>query len=137
MRSHGVRSFPDPDGRGDQFSDSSGINPETPAFQSARRACSKLLPAGPVKGPASQSRRLMMLKLSECMRNHGVPSFPDPTSTAPAPGTGFALAFGAPGSFVAVPGSLLSSPAYEQAARTCGLPGAGRPGAAKTDFAAG
>jgi hypothetical protein len=78
-----------------------------------------------------------MLQLSECMRNHSVPSFPDPIGTAAPPGTGFALTFGAPGSFIAVPASLIGSPAFERAARMCGLPEAGRPGAANSSFAAG
>jgi hypothetical protein len=133
MRSHGVPNFPDPGpGGGIQISSGSGINPQSPAFQSAQNACSKLLPGGgPLRGPVSESRKLAMLRLAECMRKHGLSTFPDPTSTAPAPGAGFGIAFGGPGSFIAVPQSLLQSPAFNQAAAVCNFPGAGRPGTAK------
>ena len=133
MRLHGVPSFPDPGaGGGIQINSSSGINPQSPAFQSAQNACSKLLPGGgPARGPAQESRRLAMVKLAECMRKHGLSTFPDPTATAPSPGAGLGLAFGSPGSFIAVPQSLMQSPAFDQAAAACDFPGAGRPGGAK------
>lgn len=63
-----------------------------------------------------------MLQLTRCMRAHGFSTFPDPTSTAPAPGTGFGIAFGAPGSFIAVPQTMLKSPGFNQAASQCGFP---------------
>ena len=72
-----------------------------------------------------------MVKLAECMRKHGLSTFPDPTATAPSPGAGFGLAFGSPGSFIAVPQSLMQSPAFDQAAAACDFPGAGRLGGAK------
>jgi hypothetical protein len=59
------------------------------------------------------------------MRSHGLPSFPDPVARPPAPGTGFGLAFGAPGSVIAVPQTMLDSPAFQQAAAACNFPGAG------------
>jgi hypothetical protein len=68
-----------------------------------------------------------MLELSECMRAHGLENFPDPVSTAPQPGAGFGVAFGRPGSFIAVPQSMINSPAFDQAAVACHFPGAGRP----------
>jgi hypothetical protein len=47
MRSHGVPSFPDPNGQG--AFDSSKFNENTPAFQSASKACQSLMKAlGPV-----------------------------------------------------------------------------------------
>jgi hypothetical protein len=124
MRTNGVPSFADPSpGGGIQIPN--GVNPRSPAFVSAQRACSKLLP--PLGGgrQASESRKLAMLRLSQCMRRHGLSTFPDPVSTPPAPGTGFGFAFGAPGSFIAVPQGILQSPGFERAAASCGLPGAG------------
>jgi hypothetical protein len=131
MRSHGVPNFPDPGaGGGIEISAGSGINPKSPAFQSARNECFKFLPGGgPGRGPVSESRKLAMLRLAECMRSHGLSTFPDPTSTPPSPGSGFGIAFGGPGSFIAVPQSLIQSPAFRQAAAACGFPGAGRAGA--------
>jgi hypothetical protein len=133
MRSHGVPNFPDPGpGGGIQISSNSGINPQSPAFQSAQNACSKLMPGGgPLRGPVSESQKLAMLRLAKCMRKHGLSTFPDPRTTAPAPGTGFGIAFGGPGSFIAVPQSLIQSPAFNQAAAACNFPGAGRRGTAK------
>jgi hypothetical protein len=47
MRSHGVPNFPDPQVSGGhvtmQLSPSSGIDPNSPAFQSAQQACQSLI----------------------------------------------------------------------------------------------
>ena len=66
-----------------------------------------------------------MLSMSQCMRKHGFSTFPDPTASPPQPGGRFGLAFGAPGSFIAIPASIIQSPGFAQAAHACGLPGAG------------
>lgn len=132
MRSHGVPNFPDPPsgGGGIQITPASGVNPQSPAFQSAQNACSKLMPGGgPGRGPVSETRKLAMLRLAECMRAHGLTTFPDPTSSPPSPGAGFGLAFGGPGSFLAVPRAMMNSPAFKQAAAECGFPGGGGRGA--------
>jgi hypothetical protein len=131
MRAHGITNFPDP-GPGGGIQLPAGINPQSPGFRSAQKTCFKLLPrGGPGGGHASESQKRQMLAMSECMRRHGLSTFPDPVTTAPAPGTGFGLAFGAPGSFIAIPQALMNSPAFNQAAAACGLPGAGRAGKAK------
>jgi hypothetical protein len=86
MRAHGVPSFPDSNagGGGFQFSPRSGFNPQAPAARSAQTACRKLLPGGgPGPGPASESQKLALLRLVECVRSHGVPDFPDPTTNTP------------------------------------------------------
>jgi hypothetical protein len=137
MRSHGVPNFSDP-GPGTGIAIPNGVNPRAPAFQSAQKTCNKFLPpGGPLKGPASESQRLQMLRLAQCMRRHGLSTFPDPMSSPPPPGTGFGLAFGAPGSFIAVPQSMLDSPAFNQAAARCGFPGAGHLHGAKQAVAGG
>jgi hypothetical protein len=126
MRSHGVPNFPDPPAGGGgniQIGPNSGVNPQAPAFQSAQTACAKLLPGGgPGRGPASEAMKLQMLRLAECMRRHGLSTFPDPTSKPPSPGNGTGLAFGGGGSFIAVPQTILQSPAFRQAASACGFP---------------
>lgn len=69
------------------------------------------------------------VKLAECMRAHGLRSFPDPTtsppSTPPAPDT--TILFGPDGGF-SLTASMVQSPAFKQAAATCGFPfpGSGR-----------
>jgi hypothetical protein len=96
MRSHGVPKYPDPD--------SSGTLPKTSAqllgvsssqLQVAQRACQHLLPnpAGSLVTrfqqcvatgdcPQTLVRQIMteMLKFARCMRSHGVPNWPDPTT---------------------------------------------------------
>jgi hypothetical protein len=134
MRTHGVPNFPDPSGGGGgiQITAGSGIKPQSPAFQSAQNACAKLLPGGgPGRGQAPEARKVAMVKLAECMRKHGLATFPDPTATPPSPGPGLGIAFGSPGSFIAVPQSLLNSPGFNQAAAACNFPGAPGGGGAK------
>jgi hypothetical protein len=46
MRSHGVAGFPDPNAQG--AFDSSRFDENTPAFQTASKACQALQPTGPV-----------------------------------------------------------------------------------------
>ena len=137
MRAHGVPNFPDPSGSGGGIQLGSGINPRSPGFQSAQSACQKLLPGGGPRGRVgSEARKVQLVKLAECMRTHGLTTFPDPTTSPPsAPPTGGGIAFGGPGGFIAVPSSMVRSPAFKQAAATCGFPGFGhgdvpKPGAA-------
>lgn len=131
MRSHGVPNFPDP-GSGGGIQIPSGTNPQAPAFQSAQRACQKLLPGGGPPPHASEQQKLRLFAMSRCMRAHGVTGFPDPVSTPPSgPPAGGGIAFGAPGSVLVIPQSLIESPAFSHAAGVCGLPGAG-PGRAKS-----
>jgi hypothetical protein len=67
------------------------------------------------------------------MRRQGISSFPDPAATAQlalreavalgAPGIMSAVAQGGPGGWIAIPPNMSDSPAFKQAALTCGLPG--------------
>jgi hypothetical protein len=83
MRSHGVPQFPDPPNTGANVKiliGGSGINPDTPQFNSAQADCSGLLPAGGKGYPTiTPADRLDYLKAVACVRAHGVPGFPDPT----------------------------------------------------------
>jgi hypothetical protein len=83
MRSHGVPNFPDPgSGGGIQVGPGSGIDPSSPTFQAAQRACQKLLPNGGQPSPQQRAKmEQALLAFSACMRSHGVPDFPDPTFT--------------------------------------------------------
>jgi hypothetical protein len=129
MRAHGMTNFPDP-GSGGAYQ-VPGVEVRSPGFQSAQHACRKLWPFAGVKPPrASESQKRQMVAMSECMRRHGLSTFPDPVSSPPPPqkGNGVGMAFGAPGSFIVIPQALVNSPAFNQAAAACGLPGAGRAG---------
>ncbi len=87
MRSHGVPNFPDPSAGGGGVNLTSGVNPQSPAFKSARRACAKLVPGGKPGGQsATESQFLAALSFAKCMRTHGFPDFPDPTHFDSPPG---------------------------------------------------
>ena len=80
MRSHGVPDFPDPGSRAFK----NAFNTQSPAFKLAYTACQHLQPGG---GPPNQNSAhspgqiAAMLAFARCMRSHGFPSFPDPTSS--------------------------------------------------------
>jgi hypothetical protein len=87
MRSHGVANFPDPNGQG--VIQGSGINPGSPSFQAADKACRHVLPNGGQPTAAQQAKALAQaLKFSQCMRSHGISGFPDPQTQ---PGGGIAI----------------------------------------------
>ena len=80
MRSHGLPDFPDPvNGRLELKATQGGdLDPSSPAFQAAQRACKSLAPAGLGSAPSPQ-RQAQLLRVARCMRAHGVPAFPDPS----------------------------------------------------------
>jgi hypothetical protein len=81
MRDHGVPSFPDPeaDAGGIQIPVSLARNP-SPAFKSAMQACHSLMVAEGGSPPVvSAGQKAAAVKLAQCMREHGVPNYPDPT----------------------------------------------------------
>ena len=133
MRSHGVPNLPDPGSNrsgGGVSIVPAGIDTSSPAFKTAWSACSTLLPGlGAHQGASAQATE-QLLKLSECMRSHGVTGFPDPTSAPPAGFPGPAA--GAPaghsysavirrgGAYLAIPETInTASPSYRQAAAAC------------------
>jgi hypothetical protein len=118
MRKNGVPKFPDPQRSSDggmslTMGPGSGVDPRSPQFQAAEKACKKLLPnGGKAPSPAMQAKALaQMLKFSACMRAHGLPDFPDPTSS----GGGIQLSIGGK------KGSGLdpSSPIFQAAQKAC------------------
>ena len=87
MQTHGVPNFPEPNSQG--VVQGSGLNPSSPSFQKANKACRHLLPNGGQPTPAQQAQAMAQaLKYSECMRAHGLSGFPDPQS---GPGGGIAI----------------------------------------------
>lgn len=88
MRKHGIKDFPDPTpgpgGHGAGFSITAGpgsdLDPNLPRFQAADQVCKKLLP-GENLTPAQLAQVIAAdVKLAQCMRSHGVSSWPDPDS---------------------------------------------------------
>ena len=78
IRDNGAPDFPDPDANG-QFRGASHEQQANPKFQAALQACRNLAPGGTheqdVGSPAfvEQAR-----KFAQCIRDNGVPDFPDP-----------------------------------------------------------
>ncbi len=91
MRAHGEPNFPDPEisssGGGTSIrihvTPSSGIDPGSPVFQAAQRACKAFSPAESKRSAAhanlSVEEQAQVLRLAVCMRKHGEPNLPDPT----------------------------------------------------------
>jgi len=82
IRSHGVPNFPDPNSSG-ELPKISQQQLDNPLFQAAERACQDLLPAGTDdQFPPGEVQQLLlgMVRFSACMRSHGVPDWPDPTT---------------------------------------------------------
>ena len=76
MRDNGYAEFPDPtpDG-GIQFR----INPQTaPRFEAAAAACRDLAPEGMRGDDITPEELDALVRLSACVRENGIPDFPDP-----------------------------------------------------------
>ena len=83
MRAHGITGFPDPNSQGGldlNGGPGSGLDPKSPQFKAAWRACRPLMPARPLSPAQQAEARAQDLKYSRCMRAHGISDFPDPSS---------------------------------------------------------
>jgi hypothetical protein len=76
MRSHGVADFPDPNPGGGFGGSISSEVQNNPHYGTADSACRHLLPNG--GGNKAQQNLSQFLRHAQCMRSHGVPSYPDP-----------------------------------------------------------
>jgi hypothetical protein len=87
MRDHGISAFPDPDGAGgltaDGVANGSSLDTNSPAFRQAISACKDLEPPGFTGRKRSTGQQQSALAFARCMRDNGVPDFPDPTSDGP------------------------------------------------------
>ena len=132
MRAHGVPSFPDPQpGGGFVFQAGSGVDPSSPAFEAAHAKCVKLMPVPAGLAPGSNSHPsaqwlAQMEKAAQCMRRHGVPSFPDPRTSVPSnpvPAGGSGVISNIQGAIFVFPGTLdMQSPLFVHAAAVCKFP---------------
>jgi hypothetical protein len=94
MRSHGVPNFPDPSGSGTLPKTSpQRLGVSDSRFQAAQGTCQHLLPSTvnnseleqcEAAGVCSRAETQLMLnaglRFARCMRSHGLPKWPDPTS---------------------------------------------------------
>jgi|SRR5262245_22715795 len=81
MRENGVPGFPDPVNGQLNLTVTQGgsLDPNSPQFQAAQRACKSLEPPGFMNGSGQNTQQQAQgLKFASCMREHGVPDFPDP-----------------------------------------------------------
>ena len=87
MRSNGVSGFPDPDASGqltiDAVANGSSIDTNSAAFKQAMSACRDLEPPGFTGPKVTLQLRAARLAFAQCVRDHGVPDFPDPTPNGP------------------------------------------------------
>jgi hypothetical protein len=87
MRSQGVPNFPDsqPGASNAKFPGAQQLGVSSSLYQAAENACEHLLPAGANNQfpPAEMPQILSgMREFSQCMRSHGVPNWPDPTTNS-------------------------------------------------------
>ena len=121
MRAQGVPNFPDPSPGGRLPNIPSSIDTAAPAFRSAQKACAGLMPGASASGSSPETERLGLLAAARCIRAHGFPDLPDPTTTpppSPPPGAGAGNVIGGPGAFFQLPPA---SPALTHAAAACGF----------------
>jgi hypothetical protein len=107
VRENGVPDFKDPE-RGKPMGD--GIDIKSEAFKKAQDACKEYQPTGDpgLQGPNSGQvwSTADKLKYAQCMRDNGVPSFPDPDANG-----GFAMMEGS--------GADPTSPQFKKAEDVC------------------
>ena len=78
MRSHGVPDFPDPGPIHIDVGAHPDLDPKSPTFVAAQKACVSLEPAGTTGVTVSPQLQAAALAYSACMRSHGYPKFADP-----------------------------------------------------------
>jgi hypothetical protein len=87
MRANGVSGFPDPDASGaltiDGVINGSSLDPNSAAWKQAIGACQDLEPPGFTGTKVTPQLRTARLRFAQCMRDNGVPDFPDPTPNGP------------------------------------------------------
>ncbi|MCL2395375.1 MAG: hypothetical protein FWC87_11895 [Acidimicrobiaceae bacterium] len=111
MRSHGVPNFPDPGTTGGliQAIARAGIDANSPSYHAALQACRQYTGVGNMTPAQRAADNAKGVEFSQCMRSHGVPNFPDPT-TGPT---------GAPAINLGPEHIDPSSPAFQAANQAC------------------
>ena len=122
MRKNGLPDFPDPTGSGRIRLPEA---PTSPTFEAAQAKCQKLIPGGGPPSPGSATHPsaqalAQMLKVSQCMRRHGISEFPDPSSSVPSNMAGIRVVTDMHGVILAFPFTLdMWSAAFAQAEAAC------------------
>jgi hypothetical protein len=106
VRAHGVPSFPDPGANGQEPASTKNLVSD-PHFTAANNACRHLVPGDTSGQFVAETRQYV--QFAQCVRAHGVPNFPDP-STDPD---------GSPVFNLATSGVNVQSPQVQTAALGC------------------
>ncbi len=87
MRSHGVPDYPDPDSSGQLPKITSGqqVGVSGSRLNAAQGACQDLWPYQPPTAAQQRQQLADDLKFAQCMRSHGLPNVPDPTTGPDGP----------------------------------------------------
>ena len=87
MRTNGVQQFPDPDASGaftiETIANGSSVDTTSATFQKAISACKDLEPPGFTGSKRSPEQQAAGIKFAQCIRDNGVPDFPDPDPNGP------------------------------------------------------
>jgi hypothetical protein len=81
MHANGVSDFPDPNASG-EFP-SYGISVSKAVWKKAVAACKALQPPGTLSAKLSPTQLSAAIKFAQCIRENGVPDFPDPVNGQP------------------------------------------------------
>jgi hypothetical protein len=106
MRSHGVPDFPDPGPIHIDVRTHPDLDPSSPAFVTAQKACISVEPGGTAGSGVTPAMQAAALAYSACMRTHGFPNFPDPV-------------FDSRGEHVAINGIDTDGELFQNADKTC------------------
>jgi hypothetical protein len=87
MRDNGVPDFPAPDPNG-RFTGLSHDKQDDPTFRAAQEKCRALAPGGEHEKSGDPAFVNQMRAYSQCMRDNGVPDFPDPDADGRLRGSG-------------------------------------------------
>jgi hypothetical protein len=80
MRENGVSDFPDPNASG---ASEYGVSVRPAVFTAAVRACKDLKPPGALSAERTTEQQSAALEFAQCVRDNGVPEFPDPANGEP------------------------------------------------------
>lgn len=77
VRAHGVPNWPDPGANGQEPASTKNLASDA-HFAAANNACRHLIPGGSSTQFAADTRQYV--QFAQCVRAHGVPNFPDPST---------------------------------------------------------
>jgi hypothetical protein len=81
MRANGVSDFPDPNASG--AFPSFGVSVSPAVWSKSVAACKALQPPGTLSAKLTPAQESAALKFARCIRENGVPDFPDPVNGQP------------------------------------------------------